>query len=179
MGLRFHCGLRLVVSALVCLCHNRTQNPSDCAYRRHQLPKRCMDRTTITRSNAMGRGPKYLIHDRDGKFGPLFTAVADGSGTKEVETPARTPQANGICERLIGSLRRECLDHVLVHDDKHLQRVVTEYTTYFNEDRPHQGIGQRIPNHFDLPTSKPSGRIRSRAILGGLHHSYSRATDLN
>jgi putative transposase len=126
-----------------------------------------------------GKGPKYLIHDRDGKFGPLFTAVAHGSGTKEVETPARTPQANGICERLIGSLRRECLDHILVHDDKHLQRVVTEYTTYFNEDRPHQGIGQRIPNHFDLPTSKPSGRIRSRAILGGLHHSYSRATDLN
>ena len=76
------------------------------------------------------------------------------------------------------SLRNNCLDHFLIRDDKQLARVVKEYTVYFNEDRPHQGIGQRIPGHFDLPTAKPSGRIRSKAILGGLHHSYSRATDL-
>ena len=95
-----------------------------------------------------GKGPKYLIHDRDGKFGPLFTKVADSSGIEEVETPARTPQANGIFERFVGSLRRECLDHILVHEDRHLQRVVTEYTPYFNQDRPHQGIGQRIPGHY-------------------------------
>ena len=138
-----------------------------------------MGGSAITRSNTLGKGPKYLIHDRDGKFGALFTAVADGSGIEEVKTPPRTPQANGICERFMGSLRRECLDHILIHDDQHLMRVITEYTIYFNEDRPHQGIGQRVPGRFDLPTSKPIGRIRSRAILGGLHHSYSRATTLN
>jgi putative transposase len=80
----------------------------------------------------------------------------------------------------MGSLRRECTDHILIHDDQHLQRVVTEYTAYFNQERPHQGIGQRIPNQYGLPTSKPvSGRITSKAILGGLHHSYSRMGYLN
>jgi putative transposase len=125
-----------------------------------------------------GKGPEYLIHDHDPLFGSLFSAVAKSSGIEEVKTPCRTPQANGICERFMRSLRNDCLDHFLIRDDKHLARVVTEYTAYFNEDRPHQGIGQRIPGHFDLPISKPSGRIRSKAILGGLHHSYSRATDL-
>ena len=124
-------------------------------------------------------GPKYLIRDRDCKFDPLFSAAAKSSGIEEVKTPPRTPQANGVCERLMGSVRRDCLDHILIHNEKHLQRVVIEYTTYFNEDRPHQGIAQRIPAHYDLPTSKPIGRIRSRAVLGGLHHSYSRATSLN
>ena len=125
------------------------------------------------------KGPKYLLHDRNSIFGSLFSAVAVGSGIEEVKTPFRTPQANGICERFMGSLRRECLDHILIHDDYHLARVVAEYVRYFNQDRPHQGIGQRIPGHYDLPISKPIGQIRSRAILGGLHHSYSRATVLS
>jgi len=72
------------------------------------------------------------------------------------------------------------MDHILIHDDKHLQRVVKEYTAYFNQERPHQGIEQRIPGQYALTRSKPtSGRITSKAILGGLHHSYSRATYLN
>ena len=126
-----------------------------------------------------GEVPKYLIHDRDSIFGSLLSGVAAGSGIEEVKTPFRTPQANGICERFMGSLRRECLDHILIHDAQHLVRVVRKYTTYFNQDRPHQGIGQRIPGRFDLPTSQPSGVIKSRAVLGGLHHSYARTTVLN
>ncbi len=127
-----------------------------------------------------GRGPKYLIRDRDKKYATCFSAVAMGSGIQELKTPYRVPQANGICERFIGSLRRECLDHVLIQDGKHLQRVVREYTRYFNQERPHQGIGQRIPDYCDLPRSKPTKRrVRSRAILGGLHHSYSRTTGVN
>jgi len=127
-----------------------------------------------------GRGPKYLIRDRDKKYAMHFSAVAMSSGIKELKTPFRTPQANGYCERFMGSLRRECMDHILIHDDNHLRRVVTEYTAYFNQERPHQGIEQRIPNHYDLPKSKPvSGRITSKAILGGLHHSYSRTAYLN
>jgi putative transposase len=127
-----------------------------------------------------GSGPKYLIRDRDSKYARHFSAVAAGSGIQELKTPYRTPRANGVCERFMGSLRRECLDHMLVHDRKHLQRAVQEYTVYYNQARPHQGISQRIPEQYDLPKSKPtSGRVRSRAILGGLHYSYSRATDLN
>ena len=127
-----------------------------------------------------GRGPQYLIRNRDSKYAKHFSAMATSSGIQELQTPYRTPQANGICERFMGSLRRECLDQILFQDGRHIQRVVSEYIAYFNQERPHQGIRQRIPNDYDLPRSKPtSGRIRSRAILGGLHHSYSRATYLN
>jgi putative transposase len=127
-----------------------------------------------------GQGPKYLIRDRDRKYATHFSAVADATGIKELKTPYRTPQANGVCERFMGSLRRECMDHILIHDDKHLRRMVTEYAAYFNQERPHQGIEQRIPDQYDQTRSKPtSGRITSKTILGGLHHSYSRATYLN
>ena len=127
-----------------------------------------------------GKGPKYLIRDRDKKYATHFSAVAMNSGIQELKTPFRTPQANGYCERFMGSLRRECMDHILIHDDQHLERVVKEYTAYFNQERPHQGIGQRIPEYYDLSKSRPtSGHVTTKAILGGLHHSYSRAAYLN
>jgi putative transposase len=78
----------------------------------------------------VGRGPKYLIRDRDSKYAARFSAVAASSGIQELKTPYRTPRANGICERFMGSLQRECLDHVLFHDGKHVQWVVKEYTVY-------------------------------------------------
>jgi putative transposase len=125
-----------------------------------------------------GKGPKYLIRDRDKKYAAHFTAVA--GSIKEVKTPYRTPEANGVCERFMGSLRRECMDHILIHDDKHLRQVVTEYAAYFNQERPHQGIEQRIPDQYDQTRSKPTrGQITSKAILGGLHHSYSRIASQN
>ena len=121
-----------------------------------------------------GKGPKYLLHDRDSKYASHFSAVATGSGIKELRTPYRAPRANGVCERYMGSLRRECLNHTLILNDRHLMRVVREYTNYFNQERPHQGIRQQIPKHYDQPASSPTGNISSKAFLGGLHHSYSR-----
>jgi len=130
----------------------------------------------LREATAWGRGPKYLIRDRNSKYAARFSAVAIGSNITELQTPYRTPQANGVCERFMGSLRRECLDHILIHHGQHLQRVVNEYILFFNEERPHQGIDQRIPAYYALPRSNSKkGRIRSKAILGGLHHSYSRA----
>ncbi len=126
-----------------------------------------------------GNGPKYLLHDRDSKYGVHFSSVAVGSGITELRTPFRAPRANGVCERFIGSLRRECLDHTLIFHGKHLQRVVKEYTTYFNQERLHQGIEQHILNFFDQPHAKATGRVRSKAILEGLHHSYSREIHIN
>jgi transposase InsO family protein len=89
-----------------------------------------------------GRHPKYLIHDRDSKYsrGPHFSALATHSGIKVIKTPYRTTQANALCERFMGSLKRECLDHSLVLHPRNLKHLVTEYRTYFNEERPHQGI---------------------------------------
>lgn len=119
---------------------------------------------------------KYMPKDRKSHF----SAVAASSGIQELKTLYRVPQANGVCERFMGSLRREYLDHMLIHDGRYLQLVVQEYTAYYNQERPHQGIGQRIPEPYALSKSKPtSGRIVTRAILGGLHHSYARATNLN
>jgi transposase InsO family protein len=75
-----------------------------------------------------GKGSKYLISDRDSRYATHFSAVAVSTGIKELKTPYRTPQANGVCERFMGSLRRECMDHILIHDDKHLRQVVNAYT---------------------------------------------------
>ena len=113
-----------------------------------------------------GEGPKYLLHDRDSKYGSFFSAVASGSGNKDWRTPSRAPRANSICERFMGSLRRECLDHTLILYSRHLSRVAREYTDYFNQERPHQGIDQRIPNFYDQPKESSKGRITSKAILG-------------
>jgi len=80
----------------------------------------------------------------------------------------------------IGILRSEYMDHIVIHGGTHSEWVVREYTVYFNQERLHQGIGQRIPHQYDLPKSKPTnGRITSKTILGGLHHSFSCATYLN
>ena len=134
----------------------------------------------VRKATPWGRGPQYLIRDRDSKYAAHFSAVAASSGIQELKTPYRVPQANGMCERSMGSLRRENLDHMLIHDGRYLQLVVQEYTAYYNQERPHPGIGQRIPEQYALSESKPaSGRIVTRAILGGLHHSYARATNLN
>jgi putative transposase len=121
-----------------------------------------------------GQGPKYLIRDRDSKYASHFSVVVAGSGIKVLKTPYRAPRANGVCERFMGSLRRECLDHSIIFHGSHLKRVVREYTNYYNQERPDQGIGQRIPEHYNLPASNPTGNISSNAFLGGLHHSYFR-----
>jgi transposase InsO family protein len=124
-----------------------------------------------------GEGPKYLIRDRDAKYGRRFVAVA--GGIQILKTPVRAPRANSFCERLIGSLRRECLDHMLVINLRQLDRSVQEYVDYYNHSRPHQGIGQQIPGclaeDHPWPTGKPRGRITSTPVLIGLHHSYTRA----
>jgi transposase InsO family protein len=121
-----------------------------------------------------GEAPKILLRDRDDKYGPSFGRVAAGVGTRVIKTAVRAPNMNAIAERFVGSVRRELLDHVIVLDVQHLGRLVSQYRAYFNESRPHQGIGQRIPGKqvgaVDL--NKP---IVVKSVLGGLHHDYRRA----
>ena len=118
--------------------------------------------------------PKVLRRDRDDKYGPCFDRVAKGAGIRVIKTAVRPPNMNAVAERFVGSARREMLDHVLVLDEDHLGRMVTEYQQYFNEARPHQGIGQRVPEGRAVVTdvTKP---ILARRVLGGLHHDYQRA----
>ena len=131
----------------------------------------------LREATPFGQGPKYLIRDRDSKFGSCFARVAATSGIKILKTPYHTPRANAICERFLGSVRRECLDHLFVLHEKQLQRVLTAYVQYFNQARPHQGIRQQIPERYGraVPPHRDDGKILALPVLGGLHHDYRRS----
>jgi putative transposase len=139
---------------------NVTRSPSD-AWVAQQLRE----------ATPFGEHPVYLIRDNDRKYGDHFANVA--AEIEVLHTPVRAPRANAYCERFMGSLRRECLDHILILSEKQLRRLVKEYVDYFNEDRLHQGLHQRIPS---APASWPvgEGEIVARPVLGGLHHAYTR-----
>jgi transposase InsO family protein len=124
-----------------------------------------------------GQTPTYLIRDNDKKFGPNFARVAITSGIKVLRTPYRTPRANAVCERFLGSVRRECLDHFFIFHEKQLYRLLKSYALYFNQARPHQGLGQRIPDPPMLPVPPPNQQNKLCAVplMGGLHHDYQRA----
>ena len=123
-----------------------------------------------------GQTPKYLIRDNDRKFGQHFARVAATSGIKVLRTPYRTPRANAVCERFLGSVRRECLDHFLILHEKQLHRLLKTYVRYYNQARPHQGIGQRIPDPPALSAPPPNqpNQVISIPVLGGMHHNYQR-----
>jgi putative transposase len=120
-------------------------------------------------------GPRFLIRDNDKKFGAHFACVTDTIDI--LKTPVCAPKANAVCERFIGSVRRECLDHVFILSERHLQRLMREYVDYFNHIRPHQGIG-RIPdplNADQIDVSRSDQPVIAVPVLGGLHHDYRRA----
>jgi len=119
--------------------------------------------------------PRYLIRDNDGKYGASFASVAAASGITILRTPVRAPRANATCERFLGSVRRECLDHLLVLGERHLARVLREYVAYFNRARPHQGLSQALPEPPADESGRHTGPIRAVPVLGGLHHTYRRA----
>jgi putative transposase len=89
----------------------------------------------------------------------------------------RTPRANAVCERFLGSVRRECLDHFLILQEKRLHRLLKTYVVYYNQARPHQGIWQRLPDLHALSAPPPNqpNQVISIPVLGGLHHNYQRA----
>ena len=131
----------------------------------------------LREATPFGAAPKYLIRDNDAKCGPRFDTVAVGTGIAVLRTPIRAPRANAICERLIGSLRRECLDHILLVSEAHLRRVLHEYALYFNRSRPHQGIDQRVPEPGESGDDAVGtvATVTAFPVLGGLHHVYRRA----
>jgi transposase InsO family protein len=115
-----------------------------------------------------------LLRDRDDKFGPAFDRAAQGVGAKVIRTEVRAPNMNSVAERFVGSARREVLDHVMLVDDQHLSSLLCQYARYFNESRPHQGLGQRIPAD-PVAVIDPSKPIAIKSVLGGLHADYRRA----
>ncbi len=137
-----------------------------------RFPSQAWVTQQLRNATPSGVAPRFLIRDRDDKFGTAFDALARATGIQIVRTAVRAPNMNAVCERFLGSLRRECLDHVLVLDAAHFQRVVAEYVRYHNTARPHQGLHQQTPVHTERPAD---GNIVALPVLGGLHHDYRRA----
>ncbi len=111
---------------------------------------------------------RFLIRDRDSKFTGSFDAVFAGAGIRIIRTPIRAPRANAIAERFIGTLRRECLDHLLITGPRHLDVVLREYVQHFNAHRPHRSLEQRPPAGGTPPRSDAAVRPLRRDRLGGL-----------
>lgn len=122
-----------------------------------------------------GEGPEFIIRDRDSKFGGEFDRVAKGAGIRVLKTAVRAPLMNSTCERFLGSIRRECLDHILILGERHLQSVLNEYVDYFNASRPHQGLDQHIPVARSEESRPNRVRVVALPVLNGLHHHYRRA----
>ena len=116
---------------------------------------------------------KYLIFDRDAKFGPEVIAAVKAVGCAPKRTSFRCPWQNGTAERWVQSCRRDMLDHVIVFNERHLKRRLSEYVLYYHEDRTHLGLKKETPDR--RAPSVHRGQVIAQAKLGGLHHRYDRA----
>ena len=123
---------------------------------------------------------RFVIRDRGSNFTASFDAVFQAAGTRILRTAVQAPRMNAICERLVGTLRRELLDRVLILGEGHLRAVLAEYQVHYNTARPHQGIAQRVPDgehdggHLTV-TDLDRERIIRKPVLGGLINEYARA----
>ena len=118
--------------------------------------------------------PRFLIRDRDGIYGDYFTKRIESTGIEEVLIAPRSPWQNPYCERVIGSIRRDCLDHMMIFTEDSLRRIMAEYLRYYNESRTHLSLegNSPIPREVEPPSK---GKVVAVPFLGGLHHRYTRA----
>jgi putative transposase len=123
---------------------------------------------------------RFLIHDRDSIYSADLDSAIESMSLKILKTPVRAPTANAYCERLIGTIRRECLDFMIPLNERHLRRPLNEWVIHYNKGRPHSSLGPGIPHpSVALPAAGPSRhkipcdhRVVVKPILGGLHHEY-------
>jgi transposase InsO family protein len=123
---------------------------------------------------------RILIHDRDAIYAPSVDRAVEAMGLRVLKTPVRTPQANAFCERVIGTMRRECLDWLIPFTERHLRHLLREWIAHYNRGRPNTSLGPNFPDQStDLRPPKPCGhqlpcrhRVAATPILGGLHHEY-------
>ena len=119
-------------------------------------------------------GFRFLVRDRDAKFTTSFDVVFASEGMEIIRTPVRAPDANAICERVVGTLRRECLDRMVIFGRGHLKAVLTEYLAHYNGHRPHRALAQRCPDGPYRARGAGSPIFR-HDVLGGLIHEYKQA----
>ena len=125
----------------------------------------------ITEAFPWNKAPRYLIRDRDGAYGAIVRRRLRAMGIRDKPIAPASPWQNAYAERMIGSIRRECVDHLIVTSEAHLRRILRSYADYYNKARTHRSLNK------DLPLSRAVqaiGRVRAEPILGGLHHRYVR-----
>ena len=125
----------------------------------------------LTEACGWRKAPRYIIRDRDGAYGDAFIRRLAAMGIRDRPIAARSPWQNGYAERVIGSIRRDCLDHVVVFGEEHLRHLLNSYQKYYNEIRTHLSLRKDAPVPRDVSRT---GRVLSVPILGGLHHQYVR-----
>jgi len=152
-----------------------------CNVTAHPTAEWTLQQVRETMSNERQHG--FLIHDRDS----IFSAEVDdelghGFGLRVLRTPPQSPKANAFCERLVGTLRRECLDFIIPLSERHLRRILREWVGHYNSGRPHSSFGPGIPDKGHTPVVRCSmtycihgktSRVIARPVLGGLHHEYA------
>jgi putative transposase len=116
--------------------------------------------------------PRFLIFDRDGKYGLEVPAAVRSLKISPARTSFESPWQNGVAERWVESCRRDLLDHVIAVNERHLKRLLSEYVRYYHEDRTHLGLGKGTPEN--RTPSRSLGPVVSSARIGGLHHRYDR-----
>jgi len=170
---------RLYVLVFICVGSRRieyvacTSNP-DGGWMLQQARNLLMD------LDDLGPRPRFLIHDRDAKFSRAFDAVFHSGGIRVIRTPVRAPNANAHIERWVGSVRRECLDRLLIFNRRQLERVLHVYVRHYNQQRPHRALHLQAPAPLMTLSTTPEAagsvtEIRRRDLLGGLIHEYEAA----
>jgi putative transposase len=126
-----------------------------------------------------GQRLRFLLHDRDAKFSRAFDAIFHGEAMSVIRTPLKAPNANTHIERWVRSVRRECLDRLLILSRRQLDRVVRVYARHYNERRPHRALDPQAPDPLPMPSTRGdpavSAAVRRRDLLGGLIHEYEAA----
>jgi hypothetical protein len=127
----------------------------------------------VTEAFPWDTAPRYLLRDRDASYGQDFRKQVDGMGIAEVVSAARSPWQNAYVERVIGSIRRECLDYIVIFNERHLLRILSSYADYYHRSRTHLSLDKDCPD--PRPVTPPGvGRVVAFPQVNGLHHRYER-----
>ena len=159
------------------LCH-QPRPAEDSSLQRHPKSQCALGRAADAGSVAVRSGAPIprLVFDRDSKFGSDVVLAAKALGSEPTRTAFRSPWQNGVAERWVGSCRRDLLDHVIILNERHLKRLMSEYVRYYHEDRTHLGLAKDTPAGRPVAIRSPRAKpIQSWPRLGGLHHRYAEA----
>ena len=125
----------------------------------------------VTEAFPWDTAPRYLLRDRDGSYGAYFCNRVEAMGITEVVTAPRSPWQNAYVERVVGSIRRECLDHLVIFNERHLRRVLSTYIDYYYRTRTHLSLDQDCPDPRPIQR-RGSGKVVALPQVAGLHHRY-------